>query len=38
MNNLLEYRGYFGAVRFSAEDDCLVGKVLFINDSLNFDG
>lgn len=38
MNNLLEYRGYSGSVRFSAEDDCLVGKVLFINDSLNFDG
>lgn len=38
MNNLLEYRGYFGAVSYSSEDDCLVGKVLFINDSLNFDG
>lgn len=38
MDNLLEHRGYFGSVAFSAEDNCLIGKVLFINDSLNFDG
>ncbi len=38
MDNLLEHRGYFGSVAFSAEDNCLIGKVLFINDNLNFDG
>jgi hypothetical protein len=35
---LLPYRGYTGSIRFSTEDGLMVGKVLGINDSLNFDG
>jgi len=38
MNNVLEYKGYLGSVEFSAEDQCLCGKVEFINDLILFDG
>ena len=32
----LRYKGYRASVRYSAEDDLLVGKVLGIQDSVNF--
>mgnify|MGYP000972428585 FL=1 len=38
MNNTLEYRGYFGSVEFSSEDDCFFGKILGINDLVTFEG
>ncbi|WP_066458693.1 type II toxin-antitoxin system HicB family antitoxin [Castellaniella caeni] len=38
MSNALEYKGYLGAVEFSVEDQCLCGKVEFINDLVLFDG
>jgi predicted HicB family RNase H-like nuclease len=38
MSNILEYKGYLGSVEFSVEDQCLVGKVEFINDLILFDG
>jgi len=28
MNNLLEYKGFYGTVKYSAEDDILHGKVV----------
>lgn len=37
-NDLLEHRGYFGSVQYSAEDDCLYGKVEFIDDLVLYDG
>lgn len=37
-NNLMEYKGFFGSVEFSAEDSCLVGKVEFIDDLILFHG
>ena len=31
MNNTLEYKGYFGSIEFSNEDNCFYGKILGIN-------
>src|SRR3954470_421525 len=38
MSDILEYKGYYGNVHFSAEDDCLVGEVIGINDIILFQG
>lgn len=38
MNSVLEYNGYQGSVEYSADDNCLVGRVLHIADSLCYDG
>ena len=32
--NKLEYKGYFGSIEYSQEDDCLFGKVLGMPDNL----
>lgn len=37
MKTHLTYKGYFGTVEFSAEDDCLFGKILGINDLVNYE-
>ena len=36
--NILTYRGYSGAVEFSAPDDCFFGRVLGIRDIVGFEG
>lgn len=36
MAKTMEYRGYHAKVEYDAEDNIFVGKVLGINDSLNF--
>ncbi len=36
--NILTYRGYSGAVEFSAPDDCFFGRVLGIRDIVSFEG
>lgn len=36
MKNYLEYKGYIGTVDFSAEDNCLFGKIIGINDLINY--
>ncbi|CAM5205895.1 hypothetical protein CDEF62S_00168 [Castellaniella defragrans] len=38
MSNVLKYKGYLGSVELSAEDQCLCGKVEFIDDLILFDG
>jgi len=38
MNNLLEYKGYYGTVEFSAADNILFGTVLGINRLISFEG
>lgn len=38
MKNLLEYRGYHARIELSEEDNCFVGSVMGINDSLHFHG
>ena len=32
--NKLEYKGYYGSIEYSNEDDCLFGKVLGMPDNL----
>lgn len=36
MNNTLTYKGYTAIVGFSAEDECLVGHIVGINDVIGF--
>lgn len=38
MKNLLKYKNYLGSVEFDLENGYLYGKVLFINDSVIYDG
>ena len=38
MNNFLKYKGYFGSVQFSADDNVFFGKVEGINDLITFEG
>ena len=38
MNNLMEYKDYFGTVEFSSADDILFGKVLGINGLISYEG
>jgi predicted HicB family RNase H-like nuclease len=36
-SNVMEHRGYTGSVEFSLEDGVLMGKILFINDLVNYE-
>lgn len=36
-SDLLHHRGYYGSVNFSADDNCLVGKVEFIEDLILYE-
>lgn len=36
-DKLLTYKGYHGSVEVSLEDDCLHGKLLFINDLVTYE-
>lgn len=38
MSNLLEYKGYYGTVEFSAVDKILFGKVIGVNSLISFEG
>ena len=38
MNDILQYKGYYASVHFSAEDDVFYGKLLGIDDLVNFEG
>jgi predicted HicB family RNase H-like nuclease len=38
MNDVLEYKGYYASVHFSSEDDVFYGKLLGIDDLVNFEG
>jgi predicted HicB family RNase H-like nuclease len=38
MNDILEYKTYYAEVHFSAEDEVFHGKILGINDLVNFEG
>ena len=37
-DNILTYRGYSGAVEFSAADNCFFGRILGIRDVISFEG
>lgn len=36
--NTMTYKGYEGSVEYSAEDNCLFGKVLYIRSLLSYEG
>lgn len=38
MNDILEYKGYYANIHFSAEDDVFYGKLIGINDLIMFEG
>ena len=38
MSNVMEYKGYYAKIEFSAEDNTIVGSVLGVDDVLMFDG
>ncbi len=38
MSDYLQHKGFAGSVEYSAEDDCLYGKVLFIRSLLTYQG
>ena len=38
MNDVLEYIGYYASVHFSSEDDVFYGKIVAIDDLVNFEG
>jgi predicted HicB family RNase H-like nuclease len=38
MNDILQYKNYYGSVHFNASDEVFHGKVLGINDLVNFEG
>lgn len=37
MKNVLTHKGYTGSVEFSLEDECLHGKILFVNDVVTYE-
>ncbi len=38
MTNIIEYKGYYGSVEYSDEDEIFHGQVLFIKDLVTFEG
>ena len=38
MSNVLEYKGYYGTVEFSAADKVLFGKAIGVNSLISFEG
>ena len=37
-SNTLKYKGYYGSIESSLEDECLFGRILFISDSIIYEG
>lgn len=38
MNDILQYKGYYADVQFSADDEVFHGKLIGINDLVSFEG
>ena len=38
VNDILEYKGYYASLHFSSEDEVFYGKILGIDDLVNFEG
>lgn len=38
MNDILEYKGYYANIHFSANDEVFYGKLIGINDLVSFEG
>ena len=37
-NNMLKYKGFYGSVEYTAEDDCFFGKIVGTSDLVTFEG
>ncbi len=37
MNDILQHKGYYAEIHFSAEDEVFFGKIIGINDLVNFE-
>lgn len=37
MNDILQYKGYYAEIHFSSEDEVFFGKLIGINDLINFE-
>jgi len=37
-DNILKYKGYYGSVEYSADDECFFGKIIGITDLITFEG
>lgn len=37
MNDIIQYKGYYAEIHFSAEDEVFYGKLIGINDLVNFE-
>ena len=38
MSNQMKYKGYYGSIEASTEDNCLYGKLLFIRPLVSYEG
>ena len=38
MSKQMQYKGYYGSIEASTEDNCLYGKLLFIRPLVNYEG
>ena len=38
MKNTMSYRGYFGSVEFSDEDNVFYGRIIGVNDRITYEG
>ena len=38
MSSMLKYRGYYGSIEVSTEDNCLFGTLQFIRALINYEG
>ena len=38
VNNILEYKGFYGSAEYSLEDECFCGKLLGISDLIMYEG
>jgi len=38
VKNMLNYKGYYGSVEFSDEDDVFFGRIIGINDRITYEG
>ena len=38
MNDMMEYKGYFGSVQYSDDDEVFCGKVAFIRSLISYEG
>jgi len=37
-NNMLQYKGFYGSVEYSAADECFFGKIIGTTDLITFEG